>query len=112
MAIVSYYHIPDSPADASFLTAEQKEIARRRLLVVRDGDGEDEGVGEGDVMAEEESRGVKWGQVWRAVKDLGNWNTAVSNFLRDDGGLLTSDRLCIFSAMFRSLPCRFFSQPY
>ncbi|RPB03821.1 MFS general substrate transporter [Choiromyces venosus 120613-1] len=75
MAIVSYYHIPDSPADAGFLTLEQKKIARRRLLVVRDGDDEEE-----VVMGEEESRGVRWGQVWSAVKDVGNWATAFMFF--------------------------------
>ncbi|KAG0126012.1 major facilitator superfamily domain-containing protein [Tuber indicum] len=76
MAVISYYHIPDSPADAGFLTLEQKKIARRRLLVVRDGDGDEEEV----IMGEEEGRGVRWGQVWNAIKDVGNWVTAFMYF--------------------------------
>ncbi|PWW74276.1 MFS general substrate transporter [Tuber magnatum] len=72
MAVISYYRIPDSPADAGFLTLEQKRIARRRLLVVRDGDGDEE-----VIMGEEEGRGVRWGQVWNAIRDVGNWITAV-----------------------------------
>ncbi|CUS07407.1 unnamed protein product [Tuber aestivum] len=75
MAVISYYHIPDSPADAGFLTLEQKKIARRRLLVVRDGDDEEE-----VIMGEEEGRGVRWGQVWNAIRDVGNWVTAFMFF--------------------------------
>jgi hypothetical protein len=72
MAVVSYYHIPDSPADCGFLTADQKKIARRRLLVVRDGD-------EGEEVVEDDDEGkLKWAQVWFAIRDLGNWVTAVS----------------------------------
>lgn len=71
-AVVAYYIIPDLPADARFLTADEKKIARRRLLVVTEV-GEDAGV-----MREEEEVGVKWREVLMALRDLGNWVTAVS----------------------------------
>lgn len=71
-AVVAYYIIPDLPADARFLTADEKKIARRRLLVVTEG-GEDSGL-----MKGEEEPGVKWREVLMAFRDLGNWVTAVS----------------------------------
>lgn len=71
-AVVAYYIIPDLPADARFLTADEKKIARRRLLVVTEG-GEDPGL-----MKEEERSGVKWREVLMAFRDPGNWVTAVS----------------------------------
>lgn len=71
-AVVAYYIVPDLPADARFLTADEKKIARRRLLVVTEG-GEDAGV-----MREEEEMGLKWREVLMALKDVGNWVTAVS----------------------------------
>lgn len=71
-AVAAYYIIPDLPADARFLTADEKKIARRRLLVVTEG-GEDTGV-----MREEEEMGVKWREVLMALRDVGNWVTAVS----------------------------------
>lgn len=71
-AVVAYYIVPDLPADARFLTADEKKIARRRLLVVTEG-REDSGL-----MKEEEELGVKWREVLMAFKDVGNWVTAVS----------------------------------
>lgn len=71
-AVAAYYIIPDLPADARFLTPDEKKIARRRLLVVTEG-GEDAGV-----MREEEEMGVKWREVLMAFRDVGNWVTAVS----------------------------------
>ncbi|KAA8895619.1 major facilitator superfamily domain-containing protein [Sphaerosporella brunnea] len=73
--ICAYYMIPDSPADAYFLDRDQRKIARRRLLVVRD-DEEDTGT----VMATEEGRGVRWNEVWKAFRDPGNWITALIFF--------------------------------
>jgi len=108
MAIVSYYRIPDSPADAGFLTPEQKKIARRRLLVVRDGDDEEV------IMGEEEGRGVRWGQVWHAVKDVGNWVTAVGiiGASRLTGANITSDSSCTSSVTSLSHPCLYFCRLY
>ncbi|KAF8539367.1 major facilitator superfamily domain-containing protein [Trichophaea hybrida] len=67
----AYYFIPDSPADAGFLNRDQKKIARRRLLIVRD-DEEDTGT----VTGYEEGRGLRWNEVWKAFVDAGNWITA------------------------------------
>ncbi|KAF8248535.1 MFS general substrate transporter [Wilcoxina mikolae CBS 423.85] len=67
----AYYFIPDSPADAGFLNRDQKKIARRRLLIVRD-DEEDTGT----VTGYEEGRGLRWNEVWKAFGDAGNWITA------------------------------------
>lgn len=108
MAIVSYYRIPDSPADAGFLTPEQKKIARRRLLVVRDGDDEEV------IMGEEEDRGVRWGQVWNAIKDVGNWVTAVgvARDFRLTGANITSDSLCTSSVTSLFRPYLYFCRPY
>jgi len=108
MAIISYYRIPDSPADAGFLTPEQKKIARRRLLVVRDGDDEEV------IMGEEEGRGVRWGQVWNAIKDVGNWVTAVgvAGDFRLTGANMASDSLCTSSVTSLSRPCLYFCRLY
>jgi hypothetical protein len=70
--IISYFWIPDDPMDARFLDRDQKRIARRRLLVIREDDN-DIGV----VANEEEGRGVKWREVVKAMSDMGNWITAV-----------------------------------
>jgi MFS family permease len=73
--ICAYYFIPDTPAECRFLERDQKKIARRRLLVVRD-DEEDTGT----VISTEEGRGLRWKEVWKAFGDLGNWITALIFF--------------------------------
>jgi hypothetical protein len=69
--ICAYYFIPDSPSDASFLNRVQKRIARQRLLVVRDDDEEDAGK-----AIHYKGQGFRWGEVWKAFADAGNWITA------------------------------------
>ncbi|KAI5812936.1 major facilitator superfamily domain-containing protein [Pyronema omphalodes] len=73
--VCAYYLIPDTPAECRFLERDQKKIARRRLLVVRD-DEEDTGT----VISTEEGRGLRWKEVWKAFGDLGNWITALIFF--------------------------------
>ncbi|RPB08987.1 MFS general substrate transporter [Morchella conica CCBAS932] len=77
-AVFAYYIIPDLPSDARFLTTDEKKIARRRLLVVTD---------EGDhsvaaTMREEEDHqsGVRWSEVFAALRDGGNWIVALMYF--------------------------------
>ena len=71
----AYYLVPDSPAEANFLDRDQRKIARRRLLVVRD---DDEDVG--TVLGQDEGRGLRWKEVWKAFGDTGNWVTAFMFF--------------------------------
>lgn len=73
--VCAFYLIPDSPSDARFLSRDQRKIARRRLLIVRD-DEEDTGV----VGYEEEGRELRWKEVWKAVGDASNWITALIFF--------------------------------
>lgn len=70
--IAAYYVIPDSPGEAWFLDREQKKIARRRLLVVRDDEESTE-----RVIGHEEGRGLVWNEIGVALRDPGNWITAV-----------------------------------
>lgn len=81
--IAAFYMIPDSPGDAWFLNNSQRDIARRRLLVVRDDDEEDDD-DQHSIMKrilardeEEEGRGIRWSEIWVAMKNPGNWITAV-----------------------------------
>lgn len=76
VAVVAWYWIPDSPGEQRWLGRREKEIARRRVLVVKDGE-EWEGGGVAGTEGEE-TAGVRWGEVWIALGDAKNWVTAVS----------------------------------
>src|SRR6266536_4098052 len=64
MVPVTWFFLPDSPEKATFLTEEEKTIAKAR--------------GVRQVGAEERHGSLNWGDVWRAFLDAKCWFTAVS----------------------------------
>ncbi|KAF8463486.1 major facilitator superfamily domain-containing protein [Kalaharituber pfeilii] len=79
VAIIAWYWIPDGPEDQRWLGRREREIARRRVMVVRDIGEEDDWTDEGD-EEQREKKGVRWGEVWVALGDMKNWITAMIFF--------------------------------
>lgn len=75
MAAVAWYWIPDSPEEQRWLGKREQEIARRRVMVVSDGDMEWDTSGNEELRAEKQ--GVLWNEVRMALTDGKNWVTAV-----------------------------------
>lgn len=73
VAVVAWYWIPDSPGEQRWLGKREQEIARRRVLVVSDGDVDWDAGGNGELK-----QGVLWNEVRMALTDGKNWVTAVS----------------------------------
>ncbi|KAF8421249.1 major facilitator superfamily domain-containing protein [Tirmania nivea] len=82
VAVIAWYWIPDSPGEQRWLGRREREIARRRVMVVRDGEEDEEwDDGEtGGVAGLEEKRGIKWGEVWMVLGDVKNWITSLMFF--------------------------------
>ena len=80
VAAVAWYWIPDSPGEQRWLGKREQEIARRRVMVVSDGDMEWDASGNGESGAMKQ--GVLWNEVRMALTDGKNWVTAVSICLR------------------------------
>ncbi|TGZ80852.1 MFS general substrate transporter [Ascodesmis nigricans] len=80
---VAFYVIPDSPGDAWFLkTTREREIARRRLIVVRDDDEDNEDeVGVISAEEDDEGPGIRYNEIFLALKNVNNWITASIFFL-------------------------------
>jgi MFS family permease len=63
MAPIAFYYLPDSPAQAKFLTEEEKVVARVRSL---------RQAGEGERIG-----GIDWKDIGRTLLDAKAWFTAV-----------------------------------
>ncbi|KAF8459576.1 major facilitator superfamily domain-containing protein [Terfezia claveryi] len=79
VAVVAWYWIPDSPGEQRWLGRREREIARRRVMVVKD-DERDEEWDDGETAGLEEKRGIRWGEVWTALGDAKSWVTALMFF--------------------------------
>lgn len=73
MAVISWWWVPDSPDDCWWLGWEERKVARRRLITVRD-------PVDGEVMTEEEPSGLNWFEIWRSLSDGKNWIMALMFF--------------------------------
>lgn len=103
---LAWFYLPDSPAEAKFLTEEEKEVAKARSLR-RTGE-------------EKQSRGIVWKDIGLTLLDAKAWFTAVCwteqvgyiSFGVQTLILVIINSSCTSVAMSASRPCRSFSRPF